>query len=81
VIEQIQQVKNRREAHLLTLPNVVGVGIGLKETGGEFTDQLAIVVNVRRKKPLAELAPQDVVPPEIDGVITDVQEVGDLKPI
>jgi hypothetical protein len=65
----------------LKLANVVGIGIGLKEIKGEFSDQLALVVNVSRKKPLAELDAADVVPPRIEGVITDVQEVGDLKPL
>lgn len=80
-MEQIKQVKAQHQAHLLTLANVVGVGIGFKQTGGHFTDQLALIVNVRQKLPAAELAPADIVPPQIDGVVTDVQEVGQLTPM
>ncbi len=81
MMEQIRQVKLQQQAHLLSLANVVGLGIGFKQTSGQFTDQLALIVNVRQKLPLASLAPADVVPPEIDGIVTDVQEVGQLTPI
>ncbi|GAB4425910.1 MAG: hypothetical protein Kow0031_05630 [Anaerolineae bacterium] len=81
MIEQIRQVKARHQNHLLSLANVVGLGIGLKQTNGELTEQLALIVNVRQKLPLSALAPADVVPPEIDGVVTDVQDVGQLTPL
>ena len=66
MMEYIQNVRNKYEAELLNLANVVGVGIGLKETNGQFTDQLAVIVNVSQKKPLSQLAPADVVPTEIE---------------
>jgi hypothetical protein len=34
---------------------------------------------VTHKVPLDQLAPEDVIPSEIDGVSVDVQEVGDVK--
>jgi hypothetical protein len=80
-LEKIRQVKARHEQALLKLANVVSVGIGFKEENGRFTNQLVLVVNVSQKKPLSELAGQDVVPPEIDGVPTDVQEVGQIRPL
>lgn len=76
VIEQVKEVKIHYEKRLMTLANVVGTGIGFKQIKGIPTDQISLVVNVERKKPLDELDQQDVVPTEIDGVITDVQEVG-----
>ncbi|HKI56115.1 MAG TPA: hypothetical protein VKB31_03095 [Trueperaceae bacterium] len=45
----IHEVKERHEAELMSLPNVVGVGVGYKDTGGETTDRLAVIVYVRRK--------------------------------
>lgn len=74
--EQIRRVKARHQRRLLELANVVGVGIGLKETGGITTDQPAIVVNVSQKLPLAQLAPADVVPAQLDDTPTDVQATG-----
>ncbi len=75
-LERVRQVKYKYEHALLKLANVVGVGVGLKYVDGHMTNTLAVVTNVTEKKPLAELAPQDVVPIELDGVLTDVQEVG-----
>lgn len=78
-IEQLQQVKSRHQAALLQLPNVTGLGIGYKETGGQTTDELALIVHVAQKKPLAALKPAEVVPPQIEGIPTDVQEIGPLR--
>jgi hypothetical protein len=76
--EQIHQVKESYKEAILSMPNVVGVGIGHKVTAREPTDQLCIVVMVRVKLPEEGLSPQAVLPPVIDGVPTDVLEVGDL---
>ncbi len=78
-IEQARQVKARHEKALMKLANVVGVGIGLKERDNKVTDQLAIIVNVKEKKALSDLIPEDVVPSELDGVAVDVQEVGQIR--
>ena len=78
-IEQIKAVKARYETKLMGLANVVGVAVGFKYKDGQLTDELAVVVNVIQKKPLAELAKRDIVPVELDGVPTDVQEVGQIK--
>ena len=78
-IEHIRRVKEQYEARLLKLANVVGLGIGLKETDGQLTDQLAVIINVAAKKPVADLLPEDIVPPELDGVPTDVQEIGQFS--
>jgi hypothetical protein len=77
--EHVAAVKARYEKELMELANVIGVGVGFKYKGGILTDDLAVVVNVTQKKPLAELATGDVVPVELDGVPTDVQEVGHIR--
>jgi hypothetical protein len=67
------------EAKLRALPNVVHVSVGLKEAAQRLiTDRLCIRVYVRAKKPLAELAPGQRVPAEIDGVPTDVNLVPEV---
>lgn len=67
------------EATLRALPNVVHVSVGLKQAAQRLlTDRLCIRVYVRAKKPLAELAPAERVPAEIDGVPTDVNAVPEL---
>ena len=79
VIEHAKQVKARHQETLMQLPNVVGVGVGFKEKDDQWTDQIAIVVNVRQKISLADLPAKDVVPLQLDGIVTDVQEVGEIK--
>ena len=60
---------------------VVGYSGALKRkiVGGVETPELAIRIYVKRKLPLAELAPDGVIPLEIEGVKTDVVEVGELR--
>ncbi|OGS62806.1 MAG: hypothetical protein A3K59_01270 [Euryarchaeota archaeon RBG_19FT_COMBO_69_17] len=60
-------------------PNVVGVGIGRKETRGQPTEELALKFYVRQK--LHPLLVQDgqVIPSEVEGVPTDVIEAGEFS--
>lgn len=78
--EGARKVLKRHEADLLTMPNVIGVGVGLQYVAGESTGEVAIVVLVRSKVAEAELAPDDVVPNSLEGVAVDVQEIGEIKP-
>ena len=57
---------------------VVGVGTGYKISHGEETDELCIVTMVAAKVPKSGLTAESMVPPEIDGVRTDIIEIGDL---
>jgi hypothetical protein len=59
--------------------NVVGVGVGLRMRRGTTTREVALVVMVSRKVPRAQLAEDDLVPGELDGVPVDVQEVGEVR--
>jgi hypothetical protein len=77
-IERLRTVKALHEADLMGKANVVGVGIGLRQRGGEQTGEPAIVVSVTHKQPLAQLAPKDVIPRDLEGVPVDVQVVGKL---
>lgn len=78
-IDRVLRVKARYELELLKLPNVVGVGIGFKYKNGRVTEEVVLIVNVIDKKPLAELAAQDIIPAELEGVPVDVQEVGPMR--
>jgi hypothetical protein len=64
---------------LMKKANVVGVGKGLKRVGGVRTEQSSITVLVREKVALSSLKSSDVIPKEINGIPTDVFEVGELK--
>jgi hypothetical protein len=73
--EQIVKIKESVELQLQKLANVHAVGIGKKRTGGNFTDDVAIVVLVAEKRSPGQLNPEDMVPTEINGVKTDVREL------
>jgi hypothetical protein len=78
MIERVKAVKRAYEDELLSKPNVVGVGIGFRQTAGTTMSDLALVVMVSRKIPAIQLSDEDIIPPSIDGVPVDVQEVGDI---
>lgn len=71
----VREVKDAVEDRLLTLPGVVGVDIAEKVSDGEPTGDLAIIVWVEEKLPPDELEEDELVPREVDGVPTDVQEM------
>jgi len=69
-------VQKKYTEMLLKIPHVVGVGVGLQKKNGAYTGDVGLVVMVDTKMPTAELAPEDQIPPELDGVHVDVQEAG-----
>lgn len=77
--EQAKDAQARYEAVLLAKPNVIGVGVGYKESNGVVSDDLAVVILVEEKKPLAALQPEAMIPRELEGLKTDVVEVGYLR--
>jgi len=77
--QKASQVKRAYQAELMAKANVVGVGVGFRQVGGQRTETVALVVMVSRKLPAAQLDSQDVLPSEIEGVPVDVQEVGEFK--
>ncbi|MBA3868274.1 MAG: hypothetical protein H0X30_03900 [Anaerolineae bacterium] len=60
---------------LLAKPNVVGVAVGLKNSVGEPS----VVVLVQRKVPTAALTAAESVPKEVNGIKTDVVEIGYVR--
>ncbi len=80
-MEKIHSALKKHRKKLLSLKNVVGVGVGYKESLEASTGapKLGVVVLVRHKIPENELEAHNVVPKDLDGVVTDVIEVGDLR--
>lgn len=77
--DKILSVKRIYEDELLAKPNVVGVAIGYRQTGGKITDSLSLVVLVSNKLPQSSLSPEDQIPITLDGIPVDVQEVGEIN--
>ena len=70
----------RARQTLGALRHVVGVGFGAKLTKEAFTEEVAILVFVREKVTLEDLAPADRVPATFEGWLTDVRVLQPVKP-
>lgn len=76
---EAKYMKTRYSKTIMEKENVVGVGIGYKEASGKRLDELCITVMVRKKLPLEALPISALIPRELEGIKTDVIEVGDLR--
>jgi len=76
---EVNDVKSRYLDLILEKTNVVGVGVGYKIRSGKRLDELCITVLVRKKLPNIALPASAPIPGELDGVMTDVVEAGDLR--
>ena len=72
-----QSVRAEAFARLLAIPGVTAVGLGWKERAGIILSRLAYRVYVRAKRPLSDLAPEELVPPSAGGIETDVHVADD----
>lgn len=69
----------RNKDKLLRLDNVVGVGVGYKQAGATAAGQPALIVYVKKKYPARDLNRGHIVPKQLDGMETDVVEIGVVK--
>ena len=75
------EAQETHEQELLTLDNVVGVAVSVRVTKGKPTGNRSLTVFVEEKKPKSQLSKGAVVPAEVDGVPTDVVDVGPIRPL
>lgn len=76
---RVIEVQEKHEAELMAMDNVVGVATSHKMKGTTLKDIAVLTVYVTEKKKLADLAKASTVPAEINGVPTDVVEVGEIR--
>lgn len=83
-MKNIEETKDKMSKKLLNKSGISGVGVGKKMINGIPTDQDSIIVFVTKKIDKNDITKQGLsknfVPGEIDGIPTDVIEVGDIKP-
>jgi hypothetical protein len=81
----MNNIKKTLQEILMTNPDVVGTGYGKKVTSNLVTDEKCLSFGVKKKLPLSEVSPENLIPSEIeiDGVVykTDVTELSDLRPM
>ena len=78
-IGRVVEVRQLHEPQLIALDGVVGVAESYKVKAGKPTRTWAIIVLVEQKRPKSAVGKSDLVPAEIDGVPTDVVEVGKIE--
>lgn len=69
--------KNRRK--ILRKKNVVGLGVGYKYRGNEETQKPALIVYVEKKLPPRGLLSRHMISPQVEGLETDVIEIGRVR--
>jgi len=79
--QEVLRVKETFEPGLMRLPYVHGVSLGYKRVKGRATSQLAVCLHVSRKVPADVLTPSERIPPNIEGVPTDVIEQLQMSPL
>jgi hypothetical protein len=65
-------ILKRNKKGLMARKGVYKADVGYRWKGGKLTGEVAIRVHVREKKPMLELATEDVAPREIEGYPVDV---------
>lgn len=78
-MEKYYRVLDKVRGRILQMPNVVGIGVGYKRVGMTRTDKPAIVVFVNKKVSAVSLRRNQKVPGELDGLDTDVVEIGRVR--
>ena len=77
---QLVDLQRRHVGWLLDHPDVTGVDVNHKTVGGEQTDQLSLVIWVKKKLPEEEVSEKRRLPRDIEGFPTDVVE-GEIEPV
>ncbi len=75
-IRRASEVQAKYADDLMSKPHVVGVAVGFTSEGGKRTPDVGVIVMVDSKLPLVQLAEDELIPRELDGVRVDVQETG-----
>ena len=80
ISKQVKDACAEAQKLLQDNPSVVSVGIGYKYRNGVRTDEVCIVVGVKKKLPMEEVPDGQAVMRSLQDVLTDVIEYGELKP-
>ena len=75
-VQRASEVQEKYADVLMSLPHVVGIGVGFTMRNGTRTSEVGLIVMVDTKLPTAQLSDDEMIPSELDGVRVDVQETG-----
>ncbi len=74
--DDIKEILKKASPQLFLKPNVVATAIGYKHVQGKRTAGLCIVCSVESKVPVSFLSEKELIPRDIEGIPTDVQQTG-----
>ncbi|MBN1120959.1 MAG: hypothetical protein JXJ17_07770 [Anaerolineae bacterium] len=77
-LEQVTQAQAMVVGDFMKRRNVVACGVGYKITQGKLTDIPSVVVSVTKKESPENLPADDLIPDQVDSVLTDVIETGEI---
>ena len=75
-VRKASEVQAKYASELMNKPHVVGVAVGYTTQQGVSSSDIGVIVMVDQKVPADQLAPDDLIPNELEGVPVDVQETG-----
>jgi len=78
-MERLSRILRQHEKKLLSLENVIGIGLGYKIIKDKITNKPAIMVFVKQKIPDEKLLGRNCVPKVLSNTPTDVVEVGEVR--
>ncbi len=79
--EDLQKRYEEAKAELMKIPGVLWVGYGTKERNGKLTSESALRVYVGEKKAITDLAKEQIIPVQVNGLITDVLKIETSQPL
>jgi hypothetical protein len=78
-LSNLKGVLRENRYPLLARANVIATGIGYKVSGGRKTSTLSLICSVVQKLPPSKLSAQEMIPPTIGGLPTDVVQTGRIR--
>ncbi len=79
VTKQQKEACDTAQKSLKKNKDVVSVGIGYRYRNGKRTDEICIVVGVKKKLPPDQVPPGQMIMDTVNGIATDVVEYGEIK--
>jgi len=78
-MQRLLDLAQKSRHRLLRMSNVTGVGVGYKHVDAQSTGEPALIVFVEKKMPRRQVQAGHVVPLKMEGVDTDVIEIGKVR--
>ena len=73
--EELLKMHPKVSEQMKQIPGVLGVGVGLKQVNNEITENIVFIVFVEEKKAAEDVLGAELIPLQVLGVETDVQQV------